>query len=44
MTLLMERLQEDIADVDIDVRRFSSANGIDGLSEPLRVCVYLIIV
>ena len=44
MTLLMERLQEDIEDVDIDVRRFSSANGIDGLSEPLRVYVYLIIV
>ena len=35
----MERLQDDIVDVDIDVRRFSSANGIDGLSEPLRVYV-----
>ena len=39
MTLLMERLQQDIVDVEIDVRRFSSANGIDGLSEPLRVYV-----
>jgi hypothetical protein len=37
MTLLMERLQEDVADIDIDVRRFSSAKGIDGLSEPLNV-------
>ena len=38
MTRLMGLLQEDTVDVDVDVRRFSSAQGIDGLSEPLSVC------
>ena len=39
MTRLMGLLQEDAVDVDVDVRRFSSAQGIARLSEPLSVCV-----
>ena len=40
MTRLMELLRETDSDarVDVDVRRFSSVNGIDGLSQPLSVC------
>ena len=41
MTRLMELLQEADPDarMDVNVRRFSSVNGIDGLSQPLSVCV-----
>ena len=39
MNRLMELLQEADITVDVDVRRFSSLKGIDGLSQPLNVCV-----
>ena len=39
MNRLMELLQEAEITVDVDVRRFSSLKGIDGLSQPLNVCV-----
>ena len=39
MNRLMELLQEADITVDVDVRRFSSLKGIDGLFQPLNVCV-----
>ena len=42
MTRLMELLQQDDkVDVDVNIRRFSSAGGIDGLSQPF-VCIAIV--